>query len=373
MGEALFVNNAAQGSPPGYWTQQWSWKKKLILGGILYGFLVATATAKSIGFLIRNDQEIVWRFLLLRSSLLWGLLIVAIPIFLWILNQFNLSTGRKVPSLMVLVVTGLLFTGLHSVVFVSLLSLVDGAGIGGDEFWMNVISNISYNSIPLLSGYILVVGGWHLVEYFGNYKSQQLRLEERKAELLEAKLHTLRQQLNPHYLFNTLHGIHTLMLDHQEQAMTMIDRLKHLLEASSDDQQADLIPLEEELDLATSYLNIEKMRHGDRLQVAYDISPAAMPVLVPTMILQPLLENSVRYAVAQKMQPSHIRIRANISEHTFYLSVEDDGPGWKTGYEKGIGLENTEKRVAFMHPQAQIQQFASELGGAGVRISWPIE
>lgn len=173
----------------------------------------------------------------------------------------------------------------------------------------------------------------------------------------EAQLQMLRYQLNPHFMFNTLNAIYALIkLGDQEQGKNMVSKLAKFLRYSLHGDHDQLVSLSEELDALTLYLDIEKVRFGERLIVETDIEPSASLCLVPSLMLQPLVENAIKYAIAEQENGGTIVITAIVRKGQLILSVSDDGPGAKLVNGKlpspsGIGLCNTQQRLETLFDQ----------------------
>ena len=191
--------------------------------------------------------------------------------------------------------------------------------------------------------------------YFAILAGERARVAERNAGTFQqaaraAELRSLRYQVNPHFLFNTLNSLSSLILtERNEQAEEMVQTMANFYRQSlTDDPTADL-PLTEEFALQRHYLDIESVRFPDRLVVALDLPPQLGEARVPGMILQPLVENSVKYGVANSTRPVRIAISAREEYGRLVLTVEDDGPGPGTldeaGHGYGIGLENVRQRL----------------------------
>ncbi len=175
----------------------------------------------------------------------------------------------------------------------------------------------------------------------------------------EAQLQMLRYQLNPHFLFNTLNAIYALIkLGDKESAKAMVAKLSKFLRYSLDINLNQLVSLSHELDALNLYLEIEKVRFGARLELKTDIEPAASLCLVPSLILQPLVENAIKYAIAEQENGGTIAIEAFVEKNQMVLIVSDDGPGvelinGKLPHPSGIGLCNTQKRLETLFEKAQ--------------------
>jgi sensor histidine kinase YesM len=180
-------------------------------------------------------------------------------------------------------------------------------------------------------------------------REEQLRRMQAESSAREAQLRMLRYQLNPHFLFNTLNAINALIrLGEREKAEEMIDQLSRFLRHSLDNEARPTATLGEELQTLGLYLDIEKSRFEDRLDVRYLIDPATRPAIVPSLLLQPLIENSIKYAISDMEDGGSIQITAEAEAGRLKLSVTDSGPGMDAsslGGQRGIGLRNTVDRL----------------------------
>jgi signal transduction histidine kinase len=196
--------------------------------------------------------------------------------------------------------------------------------------------------------------------YFGlrfYYYNQQERETALRATALaqSAQLKMLRYQLNPHFLFNTLNAISTLVLDQKNAiANTVVTRLAEFLRYTLDQDPMKTVTLTQEATALNLYLEIEKMRFGARLKVTIDIDASAGQVPVPSLLLQPLIENAVKYAISPRESGGSITIRGNVDDQeNVMLSIEDDGPGMtdtsRIDSGRGVGLRNTRERLLAMY------------------------
>lgn len=197
--------------------------------------------------------------------------------------------------------------------------------------------------------------------YFGIKYYQTLQQEKQKSltatnKAHEAQLKMLRYQLNPHFLFNTLNAISTLVLINEtDTANKMVSRLSDFLRYSLYKDPINKVPLEQEIYAARLYLEIEKVRFSERLSIIIDIEPGTEKALVPSLILQPLIENAVKYAVASQINGGTIIITGRKFGHDLLLEVADNGPGMTIndglpkGSDSGVGLVNTRERLAALY------------------------
>jgi sensor histidine kinase YesM len=206
----------------------------------------------------------------------------------------------------------------------------------------------------------------------------QLELERSQLEtsLRQAQLDTLRMQLNPHFLFNTLQTISVLMMDDTASANRMLVRLSDLLRSTLRSSVSSLTQLRDELAFLRDYLEIEQIRFADRLQVKWNIEPETEQAMAPTLLLQPLVENSIRHGIARMATPGTITISSRILDGILHLSVADTGPGLtqeqSRGIGHGIGLSNTRKRLKQLYPQHDMEVIAGPSGGFEVRLTVPL-
>jgi len=235
----------------------------------------------------------------------------------------------------------------------------------------------------LSTTYLLVC--WSVL-YFGikSYESQRKQEEAMlKAVSLaqQAQLKMLRYQLNPHFLFNTLNAISTLILDNQNRkANQAIARLSEFLRYTLDQDPMKKVTLRQELEALDLYLGTERLRFGERLRLEYAIEPGALEALVPSLLLQPLLENSLKYAVSAREQGGWVRIEGRIREGLLELSVIDDGPGLREaatneagGDRRGVGLRNTRERLAVLYGENCRFAVLNSHPGLRVEMALPLE
>ena len=186
-------------------------------------------------------------------------------------------------------------------------------------------------------------------KYYRESRERALRASQLETKLVEAQLKTLQQQLHPHFLFNTLHAISALMHKDVNAAERTLIRLSDLLRLTLERLGQKEVTLDAELDFLRKYLEIERTRFADRLVVRYDVQPEAGSVLVPTLLLQPLVENAIKHGVARRSGVGHIDISARRDHDKLVMEVRDDGVGLSedslTALQKGIGVSTTRARL----------------------------
>jgi signal transduction histidine kinase len=246
--------------------------------------------------------------------------------------------------------------------------------------WMAGEPWYAYFAGALSSTYLLLCwsGLYFGIRYYETLQKQREEALEASALAQEALVKMLRYQLNPHFLFNTLNAISTLILDGQGKvANQAIGRLSEFLRHTLDQDPMKKVTLRHELEALNLYLGIEQLRFGDRLRLEFEIDEAALPALVPSLILQPLVENSLKYAVAPREEGGRLRIIAQREEDRLKLVVADDGPGLPIGVElgegRGVGFRNTRERLAALYGEHQKLAVRFARPGLRLEITLPFE
>ncbi|MGQ0430582.1 MAG: sensor histidine kinase [Gammaproteobacteria bacterium] len=219
--------------------------------------------------------------------------------------------------------------------------------------------------------------------YYGVKFYERLQLEREatlKASALaqEAQLKMLRYQLNPHFLFNTLNAISTLVLDGQNRTANLaVSRLSEFLRYTLDQDPMKKVTLRQELDALNLYLGIEKLRFGDRLRLEFDVDERAESALVPSLLLQPLVENAMKYAISPREQGGSVAVIAGIEDGQLRLAVADDGPGLPLapagGNGRGVGLRNTRERLRVLYGDTHRIEVQDAAPGLRVEMRLPLE
>jgi two-component system, LytTR family, sensor kinase len=205
--------------------------------------------------------------------------------------------------------------------------------------------------------YIAIVAAAHAYWYFEKLRKQEMETIEFQRALAASELQALKMQLHPHFLFNTLHGISTLIDTDQACAKEMVVKLSGLLRGTLEHSSSDLIPLSEELKFVREYLDLEAMRLGTRLNVEWSIDPDTRPALVPQLILQPLVENAVRHGIACSRDGGWVEIAAKKRARTLELGIRNSIGGKRTP-GLGVGLRNTEARLRYLYTDEATFTFA---------------
>ncbi len=210
----------------------------------------------------------------------------------------------------------------------------------------------------------------------------QIKLEEQERLLLHARMEALKNQINPHFLFNTLNSVSSLVRFDPDTAREMIIKLANILRRLLSSSDA-FVPLREEIEFIDNYLDIEVVRFGrDKLRVLKELDPPSLDVMVPSMLLQPLVENSIKHGLASKIEGGSIRLRSRLADSRLTIEVEDDGVGMGSAHllEKptglggtGIGLANVAERLKVLYGESARMTIDSREGkGTLIRLRMPV-
>lgn len=313
-----------------------------------------------------------------EAAVHFGAWAVLVPVVLRVARRWPLLDGRLLAPLLlhlaIALVVALAQLGLHTWLDRVLIHGWTGFATFLDE-GRRFFARTYYANVVVY--FVIVVADGSLAWA----RRRRAREAELETHLAVAQLDALRQQLQPHFLFNALNAVSTLVADDPSAAQRMIARLADLLRQALDPRNAGEVPLWRELELAASYLSVEQVRFGDRLVVEVDVPASARQALVPGLLLQPLLENAVRHGVALRPGPARITIAACVEGGMLQLQVTDRGRA--TGREPapatppphaagGIGLGNVRARLHHLYGDAQHLTLAPTADGTTVDIELPL-
>jgi two-component system LytT family sensor kinase len=226
--------------------------------------------------------------------------------------------------------------------------------------------------------YWLIAGGGQVYRYYEHYLSSELRVERLERSFSQARLNALRMQLDPHFLFNALNTISSQVERDPRLARAMIEHLGDLLRLSLESKDRQEVPLAEEMAFLDHYVAIQKIRFGEQLKIETHISPEVKYASVPSLFVQPLVENAIRHGISKRSAGGTVVISARRVDERLEIRIIDDGvglpPGWTMETSNGLGLSVTRERIAGLHANGS-SHFAvrrREDGGTEVEISLPL-
>ena len=225
---------------------------------------------------------------------------------------------------------------------------------------------------------LLIVIAVHTLLYYQSFRASELAQSSLKAQLAQAQLRALKMQLHPHFLFNTLHSISSLVLEDPPKANSMIARLGDFLRLTVDNSDQQLVTLKEETEFLRCYLDIEQVRFGDRLTVTFELEPQTLSAQVPHLILQPVVENAIQHAIAPRSARGHINIEAKRLNSLLRVAISDNGPGISSNanlpWKQGVGLTNVRTRLQQIYgPDFRFELMNTNGGGLTAVMEIPFE
>jgi signal transduction histidine kinase len=297
----------------------------------------------------------------------WWLWVLLFPAILWLARRFPVERRRWRRSLPVHLVAGSALAVLYAFLVVVKNQAILSLGTGDPsphllaQAWGYVFGGFHF----YLLVYGMIVTLAHAFEYHRRYRERELQASQLAARLSQTELQILKMQLDPHFLFNALNAVSTLVHREPEAAERMIGLLGDFLRLSLRYASRSEVRLDQELELLDLYLAIERVRFGDRLRVEVAVEPRARAARVPTLLLQPLVENAIRHGRRERAAALHVEIAARAPAPGWLeLEVRDDGPGLPpTGVREGVGLANTRARLEQLYGAAHRFELASAPGG----------
>jgi two-component system LytT family sensor kinase len=237
------------------------------------------------------------------------------------------------------------------------------------ENWKDYMTGLlSWEALRFHDQYIITVGVYYVIRYFQGLQRQDQEKSELALKNKEMQISLLKSQINPHFLFNTLNSISTLMHSSKDQARKMITQLSDVFRYALDSHKTETVELSKEIQFIENYIRIQQVRFGERLRFHKKIDPECLSMRIPPMILQPLIENSVKYGIAPKEDGGNIYLNVKPEGDKVFFEVSDDGLGSKAkkvmdSGGSGVGMANTEMRLkSYYGPDAKLRVVKSETG-----------
>jgi len=315
------------------------------------------------------ETQTPYRALVALNFSYWYSWAVLVPGILWLARRYPFERHTWGRAVAAHVPGVLVFTVAHAVLATSCRFLTRWVfeGPASDPFWMVLRNQYFFNFDFSMMTYWFLVGLSHAVNYRRESAERALTAAHLEARLAEASLQALQRQLHPHFLFNTLHTISALIDRDARAADAMLARLSDLLRLTLERIGTQQLQLKEELDFIEKYLEIERTRFGDRLRVVFDVDPAMLDAAVPSLVLQPLVENALRHGIAPKVGGGRIDIVARRDGDRLSLIVRDDGYGVPSdeleALNEGVGVSNTRSRLTLLYGDRHRFEFRVPSGG----------
>ena len=333
-------------------------RKLWLLGILIWTMLGLLSAAQNAAWRIFTGRPVHGLTIVPTSLADWLTCGMFTPAFYWMVRRFPIRGERWWARLPVHLAASLVFVLLKISIFTPLFNLLNP----GETRTLSMVLFGGFYADLL--AYWASIGVIHAIEYYRESR-------ERELEATRLALENLRAQLQPHFLFNTLQSISTLIHRDQVAADRMLTDLSDLLRLSLRSSGSQEVPLREELAFLDRYLDIMRVRFGDRLVIAVEAEADVREALVPSLVLQPIVENAITHGMADRPDIGHVTVRAKRNASSLFLEVSDDGPGMSSGPPtNGIGLANTRERIARLYgAPAHVETLVN--GGFTVRIRIP--
>jgi len=320
-------------------------------------FAVATAFGIFSGLQAYNyvtlftDRKQPFHILLALNVTYWYAWAVLVPGVLWMARRYRFGrhTWKRAAAMHVAGV--IVCTLAHAALTVTCRVLIMKVLAERDVSWWMYFQELFFLYFDWeMMTYWAVVGLSHALDFHRESQERELTSAQLRTRLAEANLQALQRQLHPHFLFNTLNAISALMHRDTEAADAMLERLSDLLRLTLDRVGTQHVSLKDELDFLRKYLEIEKTRFGERLQVHMEVELDTLDAAVPNLVLQPIVENALRHGIGPKIGGGRVDISARREGNDLWLEVRDNGVGLtKDAFHKGVGLTNTRSRLEHLY------------------------
>ena len=310
---------------------------------------------------------------------LWYIPALLIPAIVWAARRFPFDSGYTLRAVLAHAAGALTFASTHIFGLIAVRFLLyENGGKPLAVAWQRYFQNRIFEQLDAsLAVYAAIVGASHAIAYYHESQERKLRSAQLETRLAEARLKTLEAELHPHFLFNTLHAISTLVHRDPEAADRMISRLSDLLRITFDRTGEPKVSLKDEIDFLQKYLDIEQTRFQDRLTVSVNVDPEALDGEVPRMILQPIVENAIKHGIAGRHGGDTVQITAGRDNGRLWMQVRDNGGGLQVRTLKalrtGVGLSNTRARLDCLYGRHYRLEFSDKHGGLSVLIEIPFQ
>jgi two-component system LytT family sensor kinase len=351
----------------------------LLVGAGFVSIVVVSQSYIAEVFASRKTGEIMWSPLMVAVPFVnYFFWVILTPIIYSLSKRIEFTKPRWRKTFGTVLFWGFLLSSFHEFV-TSMLYYVPKKiifeGLPFKELFVHLnaqyfVFAISTRVLEFLGIFLFFIG----LNYYRRYVESRLNLERVKNELHEAQFRALKMQLHPHFLFNTLNSISSLIDEDSKLAQRMVAQLGNLLRKILDHGQKTEVTLEEELRFIKDYLSIEQVRFVDRLKVEYDIQEVTLSCMVPNLILQPLVENSIKHGFAKKSNGCTISIASTMTDGYLTMKVSDNGLGPKSGSSSdGVGLTNVKERLQkYYDGDASLTKSSPDSGGFEVTLKMKI-
>jgi hypothetical protein len=328
---------------------------------------------------LRRERTIGWREVLAWQAIIYGWAILFPFIHLFI-RKFPFERRNRLRASIAYCFAAFLFVFAHTVLYAVFHEIIHGTFFQTENAPGRIWFLFLRNWVLDTSMYCLILSLIFGYDYYRRFQEEQIKSSELRTQLANSQLQTLKMQLHPHFLFNTLNSISALIHEDARAADKMVARLGDFLRLTLENSGEQEVPLKKEIEFLNRYLEIEGIRFGDRLSVKIDIEPETLSASVPNLILQPIIENAVRHGISRQIEPGLISITARRNGEKLCIQIENSGPGLNfvakesNNGKGGIGLSNTRARLFHHYGENHYLNISNaEPNGVQVTLEIPFE
>jgi two-component system, LytTR family, sensor kinase len=378
MKDAVQISYNAE--PAGPIGAQINWLKWAIVFGFWTLFSGLYANQIYFEMLHKPGMNHSWFRIVFWQLLVWYVWGCLSPLILVLGRRYPIEGSTWLRNLGIHLTAALVLSAIHTGAETSLKMIIQPFDVWSDKrpFLAQYEASLRNFFVFDVLVYWSVLGFGYAFDYRQRYRERERLASQLKAQLAQAQLESLKMQLHPHFLFNTLHNIAGLVRSNQTRpAVDMIAGLSDLLRHALENVDEQEVPLRDELKFVELYLGIQQVRFSDRLAVRMEIAPETAAALVPNLILQPLVENAIRHGISTKDTAGSIVIETYTDREKLHLKIVDDGPGLQSGWQHeesgGIGLANTRARLQHLYgSDHRFELRNGKAGGLTVAIAIPL-
>jgi sensor histidine kinase YesM len=307
--------------------------------------------------------------------------IIFIPFIYAFVVRHRIEKPNILSKIVLIGLFGILIAALHRIIAVTIVELLQGLFLGVPIDLTEILITKKYFLFAYMFDsylmYWMIVAVIFTFDYYRKFNENRLIASQLQSKLSLAELNMLKMQIHPHFLFNTLNTISALVHKNPDDADKMISRLSDLLRTSLDYSGKHFVTLREEIEFLNLYLEIQKVRFKERLKVNINLDPVSLEIQVPAIILQPIVENSIKHVLEKTKDVCEIKISSSVNTNILTLEVTDNGPGiLENNYinKEGVGLSNVKSRLSQIYSNDQSLKIKNvQEGGFLVSIEIPIQ
>jgi two-component system, LytTR family, sensor kinase len=324
------------------------------------------------------EQTVGWRLVLTWQAIIYGWAVL-FPFISLFVRKFPFERRNWRRAVIAHILAAFLFILAHTALYAVIYEIIHGTFFQTENPWARIQFLFLRNWTLDLTTYGLILASIYAYDYYRRFQEEQIKSSELKAQLANSQLQTLKMQLHPHFLFNTLNSISALIHEDARAADKMVARLGDFLRLTLENSGEQEVSLQKEVEFLNRYLEIESIRFEDRLTVQTNIEPEAMGACVPNLILQPIIENAIRHGISRQTAHGIIAITARRAGENLRIEIEDNGPGLSSAIKEnkngsGIGLANTRARLLYLYGENHSLNISNaEPSGVRVTLEIPFE